>query len=119
MREYLRLWLGNQTHIYGQSKYSSIHYMYPCHSLRFFNSMHNTQVNLLRVTYRRPPFTPFAFLPFATRGEGQVYLYKSYEKYIFITFVVFPRSLYLHTSRRYSCKLYLRFLSTQFLGARQ
>src|SRR6218665_1332907 len=27
----------------------------------------------------------------------------------------FPRSPYLHTSRRYSCKLYLRFLSTQSL----
>src|SRR6218665_67191 len=61
--------------------------MYPFDSLRF-NSIHNTQVNLLRVTYRLPPFTPFAFLPFATRGEGQVYFYKSNAKYIFITFVV-------------------------------
>src|SRR6218665_3103650 len=118
LREYLRLWLGNQTHIYGQSKYSSIHYMYPSDSLRF-NSIHNTQINLLRITYRRSPFTPFAFLLFAYTGEGQVYFYKSYAKYIFITFVVFPRSLYLHTSRRYSCKLYLRFLSTQSLGACQ
>src|SRR6218665_2332484 len=114
LREYLRLWLGNQTHIYGQSKYSSIHYMYPCDSLRF-NSIRNTQVNLLRVTYRRSPFTPFAFIPFATRGEGQVYFYASYGKYIIITFVVFPRSPYLHTSRRYSYKLYIRFLSTQSL----
>src|SRR6218665_552367 len=64
LREYLRLWLGNQTHIYGQSKYPSIQYMYTCDSLRFFNSIHNTQVNL-SVTYRRSPFTPFAFLPFA------------------------------------------------------
>src|SRR6218665_196562 len=108
-----------QTHIYGQSKYPSIQYMYSYDSLRFFNSIHNTQVNLLRVTYRRSPFTPFAFLPFATCSEGQVYFYKSNAKYIIITFVVFPRSLYLHTSRRYSCKLYLRFLSTQSLGARQ
>src|SRR6218665_3466686 len=108
LREYLRLWLGNQTHIYGQSKYSSIHYMYPCDSLRFFNSIHNTQVNL-SVPYLRSPFPPFAFLPFATRGEGQVYFYASYAKYMYIiiTFVVFPRSLYLHTSRRYSCKLCL------------
>src|SRR6218665_410429 len=96
----------------------SIQYMYTCDSLRFFNSIHNTQVNL-SVTYRRSPFTPFAFLPFATRGEGHVYVYASYAKYIIITFVVFPRSPYLHTSRRYSCKLYLRFLSTQSLGARQ
>src|SRR6218665_441850 len=114
LREYLRLWLGNQTHIYGQSKYSPIQYIHHCDSLRFFNSIHNTQVNL-SVTYRRSPFTPFAFLPFATRSEGQVNFYASYAKYIFITFVVFPRSLYLHTSRRYSCKLYLRFLSTQSL----
>src|SRR6218665_2706043 len=88
--------------------------MYTCDSLRFFNSIRNTQVNL-SVTYRRSPFTPFAFIPFATRGEGQVYFYASYAKYIIITFVVSPRSLYLHTSRRYSCKLYLRFLSTQSL----
>src|SRR6218665_536754 len=115
LREYLRLWLGNQTHIYGKSKYPSIQYMYPCDSLRFFNSIHNTLVNLLRVTCRRSLFSPFAFLPFATRSEGQVYLYASYAKYTIITFVVFPRSLYLHTSRRYSCKLYLRFLSTQSL----
>src|SRR6218665_1483766 len=67
LREYLRLWLGNQTHIYGQSKYPSIQYMYTCDSLRFFNSIHNTQVNL-SVTHRRSPFTPFAFLPFATRS---------------------------------------------------
>src|SRR6218665_4107258 len=39
--------------------------------------------------------------------------------HIIIIFVVFPRSLYLHTSRRYSCKLYLRFLSTPSRGARQ
>src|SRR6218665_782473 len=97
LREYLRLWLGNQTHIYGQLKYSSIHYMYTCDSLRFFNSIHNTQVNL-SVTCRRSLFSPFAFLPFATRSEGQVYFYASNEKYIFITFVVFPRSIYLHTS---------------------
>jgi len=93
--------------------------MYPCDSFRFFNSVYNTQVNLLRVTYRRSSFTPFAFLPFATCGEWQVYFYASYAKYINITFVVFLGRLYMHTSRRYSCKLYLRFLSTQSFSARQ
>src|SRR6218665_3828389 len=87
--------------------------MHPYDSLRFFNSIHNTQVNLPRVTYRRSPFTPFAIFSSPTCSEGEVYFYASYAKYIIITFVVFPRSLYLHTSRRYSSKLYLRFLSTQ------
>src|SRR6218665_1117391 len=55
------------------------------------------------------------FFPSPTRGERQVYFYAFYAKYIIITFVIFPRSLYLHTSRRYTCKLYLRFFPLNLL----